>query len=47
MADRPTDLVTVAARESALAIEVSGLRKAYGQHVALHDLNLTVEPGEV
>ena len=47
LADRPTDLGTVAARESALAIEVTGLRKAYGQHVALHDLNLTVEPGEV
>jgi ABC-2 type transport system ATP-binding protein len=29
------------------AIEISGLRKAYGRKVALHDLNLSVQPGEV
>jgi ABC-2 type transport system ATP-binding protein len=29
------------------AIEVRGLRKAYGRKVALHDLTLTVRPGEV
>jgi ABC-2 type transport system ATP-binding protein len=29
------------------AIEIRGLRKAYGRKVALHDLTLTVRPGEV
>jgi ABC-2 type transport system ATP-binding protein len=29
------------------AIEVRGLRKVYGRKVALHDLTLTVRPGEV
>jgi len=29
------------------AIAVSGLRKVYGRKVALHDLTLTVQPGEV
>ena len=30
-----------------VAIEVRGLRKVYGRKVALHDLTLTVRPGEV
>jgi ABC-2 type transport system ATP-binding protein len=29
------------------AIEIAHLKKAYGRNVALHDLNLTVQPGEV
>src|SRR5687767_3639959 len=29
------------------AIEIRGLRKEYGRKVALHDLTLTVRPGEV
>ncbi|MBM2811657.1 MAG: transporter related protein, partial [Chloroflexi bacterium] len=29
------------------AIAVSGLRKVYGATVALHDLTLTVQPGEI
>ena len=29
------------------AIEITGLRKEYGRKVALHDLSLTVQPGEV
>ncbi|MFN8018071.1 MAG: ABC transporter ATP-binding protein [Acidimicrobiales bacterium] len=29
------------------AIEVTNLRKAYGDHVAVHDLTFAVEPGEV
>jgi ABC-2 type transport system ATP-binding protein len=29
------------------AIEITHLKKAYGRKVALHDLNLTVQPGEV
>jgi ABC-2 type transport system ATP-binding protein len=32
---------------SAPAVEITNLRKAYGRTVALHDLSLTVEPGEV
>ena len=32
---------------SAPAVEISNLHKAYGRTVALHDLSLTVEPGEV
>ncbi len=29
------------------AIEIAGLHKAYGRKIALHDLDLTVQPGEV
>jgi ABC-2 type transport system ATP-binding protein len=29
------------------AVEITGLRKQYGKKVALHDLTLTVQPGEV
>ena len=32
---------------SALAIELGGLRKSYGQHVALDDLDLSVAQGEI
>jgi ABC-2 type transport system ATP-binding protein len=32
---------------SAPAVEITNLHKAYGRNVALHDLTLTVEPGEV
>jgi ABC-2 type transport system ATP-binding protein len=32
---------------SAPAVEIINLRKAYGRTVALHDLSLSVEPGEV
>jgi ABC-2 type transport system ATP-binding protein len=34
-------------RERVPAIEITNLKKAYGRTVALHDLNLTVQPGEV
>jgi ABC-2 type transport system ATP-binding protein len=33
--------------QSTLAVEIVNLRKAYGRKVALHDLSLTVAPGEV
>jgi ABC-2 type transport system ATP-binding protein len=33
--------------QSAPAVEITNLRKTYGRTVALHDLSLTVEPGEV
>lgn len=33
--------------ESVPAIQTTGLRKQYGQTVVLHDLSLTVQPGEV
>src|ERR671937_1077927 len=29
------------------ALELAGVRKAYGRQVALHDITLRVEPGEV
>jgi ABC-2 type transport system ATP-binding protein len=34
-------------RDAAPAIEIANLKKSYGRTVALHDLNLTVKPGEV
>jgi ABC-2 type transport system ATP-binding protein len=43
----PITSAPTAGRHTAPAIEITNLRKAYGRNVALHDLNLTVEPGEV
>src|SRR5207302_1331714 len=34
-------------RSGVPAVEITNLRKSYGRTVALHDVNLTVEPGEV
>ena len=36
-----------AARPAPPALELTGVRKTYGRTVALHDLSLRVEPGEV
>ena len=46
---RPTPISSAqsAGRRSAPAVEITNLRKTYGRKVALHDLNLTVAPGEV
>lgn len=47
---RPTStssIPTAGQHSSVPAVEITNLRKAYGRHVALHDLNLTVESGEV
>jgi ABC-2 type transport system ATP-binding protein len=38
---------STATQRSVPAIEIANLRKAYGQNIALHDLSLTIEPGEV
>jgi len=38
---------TASPSASAPAIEIRGLRKAYGRKVALHEVDLRVEPGEV
>ena len=37
----------VAPRQGPPALELSGVRKTYGRTVALHDLSLSVDPGEV
>ena len=39
--------IAPAGGDATSAIETRGLRKAYGRKVALHDLTLTVRPGEV
>ena len=46
---RPTSPTQAAGvgRRAAPAIEISSLTKKYGRKVALNDLNLTVQPGEV
>lgn len=36
-----------AGTDARAAVATAGLRKVYGRHVALHDLSLTVHPGEV
>ena len=41
------DSVSQGEREPVPAIETVGLRKVYGRKVALHDLSLVVQPGEV
>lgn len=44
---KPLEAAGVPAASPVPAIETTGLRKEYGRKVALHDLSLCVEPGEV
>jgi ABC-2 type transport system ATP-binding protein len=47
LTSRESEFTAVAGGEVAPAIEIRGLRKEYSRKVALHDLTLTVYPGEV
>jgi ABC-2 type transport system ATP-binding protein len=42
-----TSAPTAGRRDAAPAIEITNLKKSYGRTVALHDLTLSVQPGEV
>ncbi len=43
----PTRVTRSSVGQQPAALEIQGLRKEYGRKVALHDLSLTVQPGEV
>jgi ABC-2 type transport system ATP-binding protein len=47
VSSRPEAKSPPAAQHQAPALEIVGLRKEYGRKVALHDLTLSVQPGEV
>jgi ABC-2 type transport system ATP-binding protein len=47
VSSRPQPRTSSPVEHASAAIEIVGLRKEYGRKVALHDLTLSVQPGEV